>query len=117
MARPASTPKTGTIRIMRLHYDIASQNLMLRVMQALAGDALAKALEQHLVFDEFARDRQAEERRSPRRSPSRRAAVSQITGHIASFGDPTLSWNKDGFVALLTAKGTVSANLNLKAPS
>ncbi|HSC18594.1 MAG TPA: DUF4403 family protein [Rhizomicrobium sp.] len=106
---------SGKLAIANLHYDVASQNLMLRVTRALAGDAFSKALQPHLVFDE-SRDiaRLKAGIINALAKPQGRGIL--LSGHISSFGDPKLSWTKDGFLALLTAKGTVSADLNLKQP-
>ena len=41
-----------TFRVARLHYDIASADLMLGAFHALAGERLSEALQSHLVFDE-----------------------------------------------------------------
>ncbi|MBV8798246.1 MAG: DUF4403 family protein [Alphaproteobacteria bacterium] len=113
---PRFDGRTGKLEIDNLRYDIGSENLMLRLMRALAGDALSRALQPHLVFDEsrviakLKRDISA-----ALATPQGRGVA--LTGKIASFGEPRLTWTKDGFLALLTAKGTVSAALNLKPPS
>jgi hypothetical protein len=82
-------------------------------MRALAGDELGKALEQNLVFDE---SRQIAKLKGDIATaigkPQGRGIA--LTGKIDSFGEPKISWTKDGFLALLTAKGTLSANLNMK---
>jgi hypothetical protein len=113
---PQFDAKTGTIRIVRLHYDVASEDLLLKVMHALAGDQLGKALEQNLVFDESREIAKLKgEITAALAKPQGRGIA--VTGHITSFGNPSLSWNRDGFVALLNASGTVSAGLSMKKPS
>jgi hypothetical protein len=86
---------------------------MLHLMRALAGNELGKALEQNLVFDE---SKQIAKLKSDivaaLAKPQGRGIA--LTGKIESFGEPKVSWTKDGFLALLTAKGTLAANLNMK---
>jgi hypothetical protein len=110
---PQFDPKASSIRISNLHYDIATENLMLHLMRALAGNELGKALEQNLVFDE---SKQIAKLKSDivaaLAKPQGRGIA--LTGKIESFGEPKVSWTKDGFLALLTAKGTLAANLNMK---
>jgi hypothetical protein len=111
---PAFDAKTGAIRIAHMHYDVASENLMLAIMRALAGDALGKALERDFVFDESREIAKLENNiKTAFAKPQGRGV--QISGRIESFGPPSLAWTKDGFLALLTAKGTIATNLNLKA--
>jgi len=111
------TPKfdgpTSTLRITNLHYDTATQNLMLRIVRSIAGDELGKALEKDLVFDES--------RELAKLKASLRDALAkpqgrgvELTGKITGFGNPTLTWTKDGFLALFNATGTLSANLSRK---
>jgi Domain of unknown function (DUF4403) len=114
---PTFDSATGTIRIARVHYDIASQNAMLAAMRALAGGELGQALETKLVFD-VSKDiakLQSELRTALARRPARGVIV---TGDIQSFGPPALTWTAEGFLARFTAKGTIAADLNIrpKAP-
>lgn len=112
---PQFDARTNTFRIAHLHYDIATENLMLRAMHALAGDRLGEALEQHLVFDESREiARLKGEIAAALAKPQGRGIV--ISGKINTFGDPRLSWTKDGFLALISATGTVSAGLSVKPP-
>jgi hypothetical protein len=89
---------------------------MLRLAHMLAGDALSKALQPHLVFDESHEIAKLKASIAGALAKPQGRGI-QLSGHISSFGDPKLSWTKDGFVALFVAKGTVSANLNLKQPT
>jgi Domain of unknown function (DUF4403) len=112
---PHFDAKTSTIRVTGLHYDIQTENLMLKMMRALAGDQLGKALEQNLVFDESREIGKLKNEISTALAKPQGRGIA-ITGKITSFGDPVVSWTKDGFLALVTANGTVSAGLSMKQP-
>jgi len=110
---PAFDPKTQTIRVIRVHYDIASENAMLAAMRALAGDELGKAMQTRLVFDVSKNIAKLEDdlRKTLAKRPARGVI---ITGDIQSFGPPTLTWTDEGFLADFTARGTIMADLNIK---
>jgi hypothetical protein len=103
---------TGKIQVTNLHYDVGSENLMLRIVHALAGDTLAKLIEPHLVFDESREIAKLKSEVAASLAKPQGKGIA-LTGHIEKFGDPALTWTKDGFVALFSAKGTVSASLSL----
>jgi hypothetical protein len=110
---PQFDAKTSTIRITKMHYDIATEGVILRVMRFLAGDQLSKALEKDLVFD-VGHDigKLDAELRTALAKPQGRGVT--VTGAIQSFGDPSLTWTKDGFLATFPATGTIRADLDLK---
>ena len=110
---PKFDPATGTIRVIHVRYDIASENAMLAAMRALAGGELGKDLETKLVFD-VSKDIAKLENDLRTTLAKRPARGVIITGQIASFGPPTLTWTADGFLAEFTAKGTIIADLNIK---
>jgi hypothetical protein len=86
---------------------------MLRMMRALAGNELGKGLEQNLVFDESKQiSKLKTDIAAALAKPQGRGIA--LTGKIDSFGEPKVSWTKDGLLALLTAKGTLTAKLNMK---
>ena len=110
---PTFDTKTATIRVSNVHYDIATENLMLRMIRALAGNELGKGLEQNLVFDESKQiSKLKTDVAAALTKPQGRGIA--LTGKIDSFGEPKVSWTKDGFLALLAAKGTLTAKLNMK---
>ncbi|MFL5239286.1 MAG: DUF4403 family protein [Rhizomicrobium sp.] len=110
---PQFDAKASTIRISNVHYDIATENLMLRLMRALAGNEIGKALEQNLVFDESKQiSKLKTDIAAALAKPEGRGIA--LTGKIDSFGEPKVSWTKDGFLALMSAKGTLAAKLNMK---
>lgn len=109
---PQYDASTGKIRVARVRYDIATYNLLLSALRGLAGDALAKQIEGHLVFDESHEIAKLKSEIANALSKPQGRGIA-ITGHIKSFGDPTLRWTKDGFLALFTASGTLSANLSM----
>jgi hypothetical protein len=107
---------TGKISVTNLHYDVQSQNMMLRILRALSGDTLAKLIEPHLVFDESHEIAKLKgEIAAAIEKPQGRGLA--LAGHIDSFADPTVSWTNTGFVALLHATGTVTTSLNVKTAS
>jgi Domain of unknown function (DUF4403) len=113
---PHFDARTGKIQVTNLHYDVKSQNLMLRVVQALAGDALAGLIQPHLVFDESREIAKIKgEIAAAIEKPQGRGIV--LAGRIESFSDPTVFWTNSGFVALLRATGTVRTSLNVKTAS
>jgi len=113
---PQFDAHTNTIRITNVHYDIASEGLILRAMRFLAGDELGKLLETKLVFSvAHDIDRLDAELKTALAKPQGRGVV--VTGDVQSFGQPSLTWTKDGFLATFPASGTIRADLNLKAGS
>jgi hypothetical protein len=110
---PQYDPRSGKIRVVHVQLDIATYNLLLNAVRGIAGDAIAKVVEQHLVFDESGQIAKLKnEIRVALAKPQGKGVA--ITGQIKSFGNPTLHWTRDGFIALFTASGTLSANLNVK---
>ena len=110
---PEYDSKSGRIHVSHVRLDIATYNLLLNAVRGIAGDTIAKIVEQHLVFDESRQiAKLKDEVRAALAKPQGKGVA--ITGQIRSFGDPTLHWTKDGFIALFTANGTLSANLNVK---
>ena len=113
---PQFDAHTNTIRITNVHYDIASEGLILRAMRFLAGDELGKLLETKLVFSvAHDIDRLDAELKTALAKPQGRGVV--VTGDVQSFGQPSLTWTKDGFLATFPASGTIRADLNLKTGS
>ncbi|MGB8364732.1 MAG: DUF4403 family protein [Rhizomicrobium sp.] len=111
--QPVFDAQSGTIRIARVHYDIATEGAILAAMRALAGDELSKALETKLVFH-IARDiaKLDDELKTALARPQGRGVI--VSGEVQSFGAPQLTWTKDGFLATFPAEGTIRAELNLK---
>ena len=110
---PQFDAKTNTIRIANVHYDIATEGLILRAMRFLSGDALGKFLETKLVFNvAHDIDRLDAELKTALARPQGRGVT--VSGTIQSFGKPTLTWTRDGFLATFPASGTIRADLNLK---
>jgi Domain of unknown function (DUF4403) len=113
---PQFDAKTNTIRVVNVHYDIASEGLILRAMRFLAGDDLGKLLETKLVFSvAHDIDKLDAELRTALAKPQGRGVI--VTGNVQSFGQPSLTWTKDGFLATFPASGTIRADLNLKTGS
>jgi len=101
-----------SIRVDRLHYDVASANLMLSAVKALAGDELTRLLETHLVFHEGSQiDRLESQITQVLARPQGRDL--SVSAKVESFATPAFSWTADGFLAVFSAKGQVDARLNL----
>jgi hypothetical protein len=110
---PGFDAKSNSIRIENLHYDIGTENLMLRVMRTLAGHEFSNALQRQLVFDESREiGKLKAEIAAALAKPQGRGIA--LTGKVTSFGEPRLSWTNGGFLALFTANGILSTNLDLK---
>ncbi|MGH6872089.1 MAG: DUF4403 family protein [Rhizomicrobium sp.] len=109
---PSYDAASGTIRVVNLHYDVATEGAILSAMKFLAGDELGKALEKNLVFS-VARDlsKLDDEVRTALAKPEGKGI--QIRGTVDNFGTATLTWTDTGFLALFPAEGTVETNLDL----
>ncbi len=111
--RPLYDARNQIVRITGVHYDIATQNLFLRVLRALAGDGLARNLEPMLVFHVGADLARLEA--SVREALSRpQGRGVRFAGSIDSFAPPQLAWTREGFLATFRAQGRVAADLNLR---
>jgi hypothetical protein len=110
---PVFDAASGAIRIANVHYDIATQSLMLNLLKAIESDELDKLVQNNLVFS-VVKDlaKLDAELKTALAKPQKRGV--SITGDITSFGTPTLTWTKDGFLATFPANGTIAADLNLK---
>lgn len=107
---PEFDAATRTIRIARIHYDIATEDMLLAAMRWLAGDEFGKTLETKLVFG-VGRDldKLDSELKSALARPQGRGVV--ISGTVDSFGRPSLTWTEQGFLATFPASGTIKAEL------
>jgi hypothetical protein len=81
-------------------------------MRYLAGDALARELENDLVFS-VAHDlgKLDGEVRAALAKPQGKEVV--ISGDVKSFGDPLFTWTDQGFLATFPAYGTITAKADL----
>ncbi len=103
------------IRVINVRYDIQTAELVLSAMRALAGPALGQALEKDLVFDAGHEiDKLKVSIRAALKKPQARGV--RIVGAVEQFGDPRLVWTDKGFLATLTATGTIHADLNIQPP-
>jgi hypothetical protein len=112
---PVFDAATNNVRITNVHYDVGTEGMLLAAMRWLAGDQLAKQLQQHLVFN-VAHDMDKLEASVTKALAKPQGKGVVISGQVESFGPPTLGWTDKGFLALFTARGTVSASLDLKNP-
>jgi len=109
---PAFDAATSTIRIRNVHYDVATESVILGAIRALAGPGLGRELERRLVFH-AAKDIGKLETQiaAALAKPQGRDLV--VAGQVESFGPPSLSWTKDGFLASFSAQGRVRTAVHL----
>lgn len=103
---------THVIRIVNLHYDVATEGLLSSRLSALAGPELGRVLESKLVFDaghDIAR--LDGDIKTALARPEGRGV--RISGNVENFGTPSLTWTNEGFLVTFPAQGTVSVDLNL----
>jgi hypothetical protein len=108
---PVFDATTNNVRISNVHYDIATQNVLLQAMRWLASDELAKQIQTHLVFN-VAHDMDKLEASVTKSLAKPEGKGVILSGQVQSFGAPQLSWTDQGFLALFTAHGTVTASLD-----
>lgn len=111
--KPVFDSTTNNVRIINVHYDSGTEDLLLKVMHWLAGAELARQLQQHLVFN-VAHDMDKLEASVTRALAKPQGKDVVIYGTVEGFGAPTLGWTDKGFLALFTARGQVHAALNLQ---
>jgi hypothetical protein len=109
---PEFDAKTQTIKITHVRYDVLTQNWMLSVMRGLAGGDLAKAMEQALQFKVESQIKDVQHQVSAALSKPQGSVVT-ISGAVQNFGPVTLSWTRDGFVATMSAEGSVHADVHM----
>ena len=110
--QPSFDPATETIRVANLRYDVASANAMLKILNLFASSEFTKAVGQTLVFD-ISRQVGREENTLRGELAQPRGKTLSISARVQSFGAPSFSWTKDGFLALVTATGSVEAAFKL----
>jgi len=110
--RPAFDAVKKTIQVTNLRYDIASADRMFQAVHALAGDDFVSALQSHLVFPLADRmDQLQQQITAVLAKPEGRDVV--ISAKLETMGDPQFTWTKDGFLAVLTARGKSTVTLGL----
>jgi len=109
---PVFDAAAATIRIENVHYDIGTESILLGTIRALAGPALGHDLEQHLVFH-VGKDFAKLETQIAAALAKPQGRDFSIAGDVQSFGPPSLTWTKDGFLASFSAEGTVKTDIRL----
>ncbi len=111
--QPVFDARSGAIRVAKVHYDVATEGMILAAMRALAGEELSEALQTKLVFP-VGRDiaKLDAELKTALAKPQGRGVI--VSGEVQSFGTPQLTWTKNGFLATFPAQGAIRADLNLK---
>ncbi len=110
---PKYDAKSQSIVIGNLHYDVLTENFMLHVMHSLAGPALAHELEKGFSFS-VARDLDKMKNQIVETLAKPQGRDITISGKVETFGMPQMTWTKDGFVALFSAEGSVTAESHLR---
>jgi hypothetical protein len=108
---PIFDAAANNVRIINVHYDIATENVLLQAMRWLAGDELTRQIQTHLVFN-VAHDMDKLEASVTKSLAKPEGKGVIISGQVLSFDPPKLSWTDQGFLALFTAHGTVTATLD-----
>jgi hypothetical protein len=109
---PVFDAATMTVRIKAVRYDIGTENIVLGAIRALSGPALGQDLEKRLVF-RVAKDVGKLENQITAALAKPQGRDLTISGDVTSFGAPTLTWTKDGFLASFSAEGTVRTEAHL----
>jgi hypothetical protein len=109
---PEFDAATQTIRITHVRYDVLTQNWMLSVMRGLAGDDLGKAMEKALQFKVGGQIKQVQGQVSAALAHPQGNVVT-ISGQVRNYGPVALSWSRDGFIATMSAEGSVRAELHM----
>ena len=109
---PQYDNQAQTIRIANLRYDMTTANVLLAAAKSLAGDALGKALQSRLVFP-VGKDIAKLNEDVTQALAEPHGGDLRISGRVESFGQPSLTWTSEGFLALFTAQGQVVAQLRV----
>lgn len=110
---PQFDAKSQTIRIVNVRYDVLTQNWMLSAMRGLAGDDLGKAMEQALQFNVSGQIKGVQDSVRASLSHAMGGEGIAVSGAVQAFGPVTLTWSKDGFVAMMSAEGSVKADVKM----
>lgn len=110
--QPQFDPQRQTFRIVNLHYDIASANLMARILGVLASPSFTNRIARTLVFDESRQIARLEDEVRAQLAKPHGQAFS-ISAKVQSFGAPSFAWTRDGFLAFFSATGNVRAAFRL----
>lgn len=103
---PQFDPVTRIMRVTSLHYEVASANLMLKMMRAFAPKTLASVIQQHLVFDETREISRLEDQvRADLAAPHGQTLV--VSARVETFGAPSFAWTRDGFLTYLSVDGEI----------
>jgi hypothetical protein len=107
---PQYDAQSQTIRIANLHYDIATANVFLSLAKWLDGVALREALQSRLDFPMGADIAKLRGEVTKALAKPQGGDV-QISGVLDSFGAPSLTWTRDGFLTTFGAQGRVAAQI------
>ena len=99
-ARRASIQFHQTIRIADLRYDIASADIMLNAIRALAGSALTHRLQSDFVFEESKEIGRLKSQLTIMLAQLQGRDLS-ISAEIQSFGAQSFTWTPEGFCRFL----------------
>jgi hypothetical protein len=109
---PEYDANARTIRVVNLHYDLQTEDLMLRAMHALAGPELSREMEKGFKYDIGKEiDRMQRDISAAIAKPQGRDVV--ISGNVQSYGPVTLTWTAEGFLATFSAQGSIHAEVRI----
>lgn len=108
---PVFDAASNKIRITNLRYDLLTEDFMLRIMHSLAGPALGHELEKGFAFD-LSKDLEKIRQQIRTGLAKPQGKQIQLSGTVDSFGAPTLTWTRDGFVAAMSASGSLKADVH-----
>ena len=104
---PIFDPVARTLRITDLHYDIASENAALKILRNLASAKIAEAIAHTMIFD-VSRQIGREENDIREQLAIPHGKTLSISADVQSFGAPSFTWTRDGFLAFFSATGAVN---------
>lgn len=104
---PTFDPATQTMRVAGIHYDIASENAALKIVRTIAASRIADAIGHTLVFD-VSRQIGREENGIREQLAKPHGKTLSISADVQSFGTPSFTWTRDGFLAFFSATGAVN---------
>lgn len=95
----------GVLRIKDVRYDAGTANLLVGAWSRLSGSDFTRELERRLVFDLSGQIAKLKEQVGRALAQGTRGHLA-LSGEMERFSAPTLTWTKEGFIALFSAEGT-----------
>lgn len=109
---PRFDADTNTIRVTGVHYDLQTENLILKVARSLAGPEMGKGIEDKLKFDLSVQIDKLQALVAAALAKEQGKDIA-ISGQVERFGKPSLTWTAEGFLATFTAEGSAKVEAHL----